>query len=63
MQAKGLEGHLLIYPKEMKDMIVFRVYAPDKKTYEDYEVRHHDLKIKLLDGFLYEDKKGKYIGY
>jgi hypothetical protein len=54
--------------------IVFRIYEYEedgkiKKNekghpiYKDYDVHHHDLKIKLLDGYFHETEKGNFLGY
>lgn len=61
---------------ECKDWIVaFRVYEYDENgkhkndedgrtVFKDYEIRHQDLKIKLLSGFLYETEEGDcYLDY
>lgn len=60
---------------ECKDTIVaFRVYEYDENgkhkrdekggtIFKDYEIRHHDLKVKLLDGHIYETDKGDFIDY
>ena len=58
-----------------KDTIVaFRVYEYDehgkhkrdekgRTIFKDYKIRHHDLRIKLLDGHIYETDEGGYIDY
>ncbi len=57
-----------------KTKIVFRIYERnedgtvkiDEKgrgIYKDYDVRHHDLRIKLMDGQFYETEKGNYLDY
>lgn len=73
--AAGTEGFLLIYPDtEGNEIIVFRVYEYDENgkhkrnekggtIYKDYQIRHHDLKIKLLDGHFVETEKGDFIDY
>jgi len=57
---------------ECKDTIVaFRIYEYDENgkhkrnekggtIFKDYKIRHHDLKIKLLDGHFIETDDGKY---
>ena len=54
-------------------IVTFRIYEHNedgtvKKNengaiFKDYEIRHHDLKIKLLDGYFYETEEGNFIDY
>jgi hypothetical protein len=44
-------------------IVVFRVYEKPGTGFKDYDIRHPDLKIKLLDGVLYETEEGNYIDY
>lgn len=55
-------------------VVVFRIYERDefdnvKKNekghaiFKDYEILHHDLRVKLLDGQFYETDEGNYIDY
>lgn len=76
-KAAGIEGFLLLYPNpdNMHENIVrFRVYdqdgegniAKDKDgnlKFKDYRILHQDLKIKLLDGVIFESESDRYIGY
>ncbi len=60
---------------ECKDTIVaFRIYEYDENgkhkkdengrtIFKDYKISHHDLKIKLLDGYFYETDKGNFLDY
>jgi len=60
---------------ECKDTIVaFRIYEYDEDgkhkkdengntIFKDYKIRHHDLKIKLLDGCFYETDEGDFLDY
>lgn len=72
--ASGVKGHLLVYPDvEGNTIVAFRIYEYDdhgkvKKrgvhaVFKDYEIRHHDLKVMLLDGTLFEDDGENYIDY
>jgi hypothetical protein len=64
-------GHRIVECSGTK--VVFRVYertdcglpvmVDGKAIFKDYEVRHHDLAIKLLDGQFYETENGNYIDY
>lgn len=55
-------------------IVVFRIYERDeydnvKKNekghaiFKDYEILHHDLRVKLLDGQFYETDEGDFIDY
>ena len=57
-----------------KMIIAFRIYErnedgkvkkdeTDHAVFKDYEVRHHDLSIKLLDGRFYETDEGNFLDY
>ena len=72
--ANGTEGCLLIYPDIGKTKIVFRIYERTedghvKKNedghaiFKDYDIRHHDLSIRLLDGHFYETDEGNFLDY
>lgn len=54
--------------------IVFRIYERDENgkvkknekghvIFTDYDIRHHDLQVKLLDGHFYETDEGNFIDY
>lgn len=69
---KNRFGHDIV---ECEDIIVvFRIYERDGEgnllkdekgllIFKDYEIRHHDLWVKLLDGQMYETDEGDYIDY
>jgi hypothetical protein len=55
-------------------VVSFRIYEYDENgkhkrdekgctIFKDYDIRHHDLKIKLLDGHFYETDEGNFIDY
>lgn len=57
-----------------RTIVAFRIYEKDGEgnlirnekghpIFKDYEIRHHDLSVKLLDGQMYETDEGDYIDY
>jgi hypothetical protein len=60
--ADGREGYLIWCGG---DRYVFRVYtqAPDK--FVDYDLRHTDMRIQIVDSdaFFYTDKAGAYVDH
>jgi hypothetical protein len=74
-KAEGTEGVILIYQDlDAKCQVVFRIYEKgedglpkkDEKghvIFKDYNVRHHDVKVKLLNGYFYETDKGNFLDY
>ena len=47
--AQGVEGFLL---RTIDGGLIFRIYDPDnKRVFKDYEVSHHDLRIKIMDDY------------
>ncbi len=69
---KNRFGHDIVECEDWK--VVFRIYDKDGEgnllknekghpTYKDYEIRHHDLMVKVLDGQMYETDEGNYIDY
>ncbi len=63
--AKDVEGFLLY--NQFTEKFWFRRYAdePDgRKTFKDYEIRHYDIKVKIIDGgAFFEDGETRYIDY
>ena len=56
------------------DIVAFRIYERNedgthklnekgRPIFKDYKIRHHDLKIKLLDGQFYETEEGNFLDY
>jgi hypothetical protein len=70
--CEGTEGFLLEMPifggKDGRTVIdwkkVFRVYNSEG-DYTDYEIKHFDLRVKLLDGHFFKEEGAKhgYIDY
>lgn len=63
--AAGTRGYLL---RTLHGDLVFRIYGePDqtgRRPFRDYEIRHHDLRIELLDGTIFEgETKEGYQGF
>jgi hypothetical protein len=56
--AEGLTGFIL---DTFDGVRVFRVYKKDSTAYTDYELRHCDLEVKIVDAdaVLYELDNGK----
>lgn len=48
--AIGTEGYLFVYidPVKQEKTVEFKIYKEGERT-KKYEIRHHDLKIELLD--------------
>lgn len=57
-----------------RDIVKFRVYERDGEgncmrdsdghvIFKDYDIHHHDLRVKLLDGVIIEDGDKHYIDY
>ncbi len=50
-----------------KIKVQFRIYHRDENDkiigHDDYDIHHHDLDIKLLDGVFIEENGNKYIDY
>lgn len=70
------ESNTIAFGKHVKctgTKVIFRVYEKDENgqivkkngvpVRKDYQIRHHDLKVKLLSGSLYETPEGNYIDY
>jgi hypothetical protein len=50
--------------KATRDIVVFRVYDKDDKSkFKDYDIHHHDLKVKLLSGVFVEKDGKSFIDY
>lgn len=65
-------GHKIVKCEDV--VVAFRVYEYDENgkhkrnekggtIFKDYEILHHDLKVKLLDGHFYETDEGNFIDY
>ena len=60
--ADGREGYLIWCGG---DRYVFRIYTDAPRDFVDYDLRHSDMKIKIVDSdaFFYSDEKGDCIDH
>jgi hypothetical protein len=60
--ADGQEGYLIWCGG---DRYVFRIYADAPHEFVDYDLRHSDMRVKIVDSdaFFYSDEKGNCIDH
>ena len=60
--ADGKEGYLIWCGG---DRYVFRVYTQAPDEFVDYDLRHTDMRIKIVDSdaFFYSDERGDYVDH
>lgn len=71
------DSHIVAFGKRVKctgTKVVFRIYERNKDgsvkqdekghvIFKDYDIRHHDLQVKLMDGHFYETDEGNFLDY
>ncbi len=60
--AQGVTGYLI---RLLDGELYFRVYAPDRSSFKDYKINHHDLQVQITDDYssFYDDKNEDADGY
>jgi hypothetical protein len=60
--ADGVEGYLIWCGG---DRYVFRIYTAAPNEFTDYDLRHSDMKVKIMDSdaFFYSDEQGDCIDH
>jgi hypothetical protein len=60
--ADGVEGYLIWCGG---DRYVFRIYTAAPNEFTDYNLRHSDMKVKIMDSdaFFYSDEQGDCIDH
>ena len=60
--ADGREGYLIWCGG---DRYVFRIYTAAPEEFVDYDIRHTDMRIRIMDedAFFYSDDKGEWIDH
>lgn len=60
--ADGREGYLIWCGG---DRYVFRIYNEAPHEFTDYDLRHTDMKVKIVDSdaFFYSDKTGEWVDH
>ncbi len=71
------DSHVVAFGKRVKctgTRIVFRIYEKNEDgtlkknekgrvVFKDYNIHHHDLRVRLLDGHFYETDEGNFLDY
>ena len=60
--ANKVRGYLLA---TLDGEFVFRIYTSDRKAFKDYQIRHQDLEIEIVDNYssIYDGESEDYNGY